>query len=161
MGLETSTLLAIGAITSAVGTVGSGVLSFQQARQQWAVQRQQAERARLQADIDAKEFRRRQIRLLGQARAIRGSTGVDLLTGSPLLVDDDTINEIVFQTENIRRNGQVQATRLEQQASLTRTSGSAALASSVFLGGGSLLTSGAFGSGKSSPASDPLAIHPG
>lgn len=144
MGLET--IAAVGAIASAVGTIGGGIMQARQASQQAAVQRQQAEFARKQSEIDAREFRRRQMRLLGSARAARGASGVDLLSGSPLLVDDDTIEEIVFNTERIRRGGEVQATRLEQQASLTSASGSSALAGSVLSAGGSFLTSD-FGSG--------------
>lgn len=153
MGLETATLLAIGTAVSAAATVGSGVMSFQQARSQAKAQEQQAAFARQQAEIDANEFRRRQRRLLGTARATRGATGVDLLSGSPLLVDDETIDEIVFQTERIRQGGDITATRLEQQAGYTRAQGTSALAGSVLSAGGTFLTSdagsGMFGSSSS------------
>lgn len=158
MGPET--LAAIAAITSVVGTVGGGIMQARQAGQQAAVQRQQADFARKQSEIDAKEFRRQQMRLLGSARAARGASGVDLLSGSPLLVDDDTIEEIVFNTERIRQGGQVQGTRLDQQAGFTASSGSAALAGSVLSAGGSFLTSSTggrlFGSGGSTASSPDL-----
>ena len=134
-------LLAAAAIMSAVGTVVGGISTFQQSRAQAKSQEQQANFARQQAEIDANEFRRKQRRLLGTARAARGATGVDLLTGSPLLVDDDTIDEIIFQTERVRQGGDITASRLETQASLTRAQGSSALAGSVLSAGGTFLTS--------------------
>lgn len=168
MGLEVATLAAVGAAVSAVGTVASGVMSFQQARSQAAAQEQQAAFARRQAQIDADEFRRRQKRLLGTARATRGATGVDLLSGSPLLVDDDTIDEIVFQTERIRQGGDITATRLEQQAGYTRAAGTSALAGSVLSAGGSFLTSdvgsgmfGGSGGSKPPPVPRPRPSYPG
>ena len=93
--------VAIAAIVSGVASVASGVSSFVTSRKQAKVQEQQAAFARKQAKIDAEEFRRRQRRILGQARAARGASGVDLLTGSPLLVDDDTIAEIEFGAARI------------------------------------------------------------
>jgi len=155
MGLEVGTLAAIGAAVSAVSTVASGAMSFMQARSQAKAMEQQADFERAQAQIDADEFRRRQRRLLGTARATRGATGVDLLSGSPLLVDDDTIDEIVFQTERIRQGGDIRATRLEQQAGFTRSSGASALAGSVVSAGGTFLTSDT-GQSMFGGASDPV-----
>lgn len=148
MGLEAATLAAISVGVSAAGAVASGVMQMRQASQQSAVMRQQADFTRKQAAIDAEEFKRRQRRLLASARAGRGASGVDLLTGSPLMVDDDSIAEIVFQTERVRRTGEVQATRLDQQAQLVRSQGRGALGSSLLSAGGTLL--GGFG-GTSDP----------
>lgn len=150
MGLETATLALIGTAVSAVGTVASGVMQARQASQQAAVLRQQADFDRKQADIDADEFKRRQRRLLASARAARGASGVDLLSGSPLLVDDDMIAEIEFQTERVRRAGQVQATRLEQQAGFVQSQGRSALGGSLLSAGGTLL--GGFGKTAEKPA---------
>ena len=135
------TIAAIGASVSAAATLASGAMSFMQARSQAKVMEQQASFERAQAQIDADEFRRRQRRLLGTARATRGATGVDLLSGSPLLVDDDTIDQIVFETERVRQGGDIRATRMEQQAGFTRASGASDLAGSVLSAGGTFLTS--------------------
>lgn len=143
MGLEIATVAAIGAAVAAVGTVASGAMSFMQARSQAKAQEQQADFTRRQAEIDASEFRRNQRRLLGEARATRGATGVDLLSGSPLLVDDETIDEIIFQTERVRQGGEITAGRLENQAQFTRAAGTSALVGSVIEAGGTFLTSGA------------------
>lgn len=156
MGVDPASLALAAVAISTIGTVGSGVAAFQQGRAQAKVQEQQATFSRQQAEIDADEFRRRQRRLLGTARATRGATGVDLLSGSPLLVDDETIDEIVFQTERIRQGGDIMGTRLEQQAGFSRAQGTSALAGSVLSAGGTFLTSDAgqglfSGSGTSAP----------
>lgn len=117
MGLETATIIAI---ASAVATAASGAMTFVAGRQQAKVQNQQAAFARRQAEIDAGEFKRRQRRLLASARVGRGASGVRLLEGSPLLVDDDTIAEIEFGTETIRNQGEVEGTRLDQAAGQSR-----------------------------------------
>lgn len=130
-------------------------MQFRQASRQAKVQRQQADFTRRQSEIDADEFKRRQRRLLGSARAARGASGVDLLQGSPLLVDDDTITEIVFGAESIRRGGQVQATRLEQQAGLTQAAGTGALLGGVASGASTVLTSDIFSTPGPGAGSNP------
>lgn len=156
MGLEVATIAAIAASVSAAATLASGAMSFMQARSQAKVMEQQANFERAQAQIDADEFRRRQRRLLGTARATRGATGVDLLSGSPLQVDDATIDQIVFETERVRQGGDIRAMRMEQQAGFTRASGASALAGSVLSAGSTFLTSDA-GQSMFGGASTPVA----
>lgn len=155
MGLEVATIAAIAAGVSAAATIAGGAMSFMQSRSQAKAMEQQADFERAQAQIDADEFKRRQRRLLGTARATRGATGVDLLSGSPLLVDDDTIDQIVFETERVRQGGEVRAFRMDQQAGFTRASGTSALAGSVLSAGGTFLTSGT-GQSMFGGASDPV-----
>lgn len=129
----------VASIASAVGSVVQGISAFQQGQFQARVAEQQADFARKQAEIDAKEFKRDQQRLLGQARATRGASGVLLSEGSPLLVDDETIEEILFQTERVRRGGQVESARLQQSAQASRAAGRSGLVGGVFGAGSSLL----------------------
>lgn len=134
--------LEIAAAVGALGAVVSGVSAFQQGQFQSKVAEQQADFARKQSAIDAKEFERNQRRTLGAARAARGSSGVLLSEGSPLLVDDETLEEILFQTERVRRGGQVESARLEQSAQLARAGGRSGLASGLFSAGSTILGSG-------------------
>jgi hypothetical protein len=161
MGADPITIAALA--VAIAGTLSSGAMAYQQAQVQAKTQEQQADFARKQSEIDANEFRRKQRRLLGTARATRGATGVDLLSGSPLLVDDETIDEIVFQTERVRQGGDITATRLEQQASFTRAEGTSALAGSVLKAGGTFLTSDAGSSmfGSSPPVTGPATVSGG
>lgn len=145
MGLEIGT---IAALASAAAAVASGAMTFVAGQQQAKTQRQQATFARKQAGIDAGEFKRRQRRLLASARVGRGASGVRLLEGSPLLVDDDTIAEIEFGTETIRNQGEVEGTRLDQGAGQSRLRALGGLATAVGGLGKSALAlndAGAFG----------------
>lgn len=129
----------IALVASAAGAVASGVSAFRQGQFQSKVAEQQADFARKQSEIDAKEFARDQRRILGQARAARGSAGVQLSAGSPLAVDDETLEEIIFQTERIRRGGAVQGARLDQQAQLDRAAGRSGLVSGLTSAGSTIL----------------------
>ncbi|MGB0972634.1 MAG: hypothetical protein ACPGVG_17005, partial [Mycobacterium sp.] len=83
----------IAAVVTAVAAVASTAVTVAASEKQSDIQDQQAKFARQQAEIDAREFKLRQRRLLASARVGRGASGVRLLEGSPLLVDDDAIAE--------------------------------------------------------------------
>lgn len=101
---------------------------------------QQANRARQQANLDAKEFLRDQQRTLGTSRAARAASGVDPNVGSAQLVDDDLVTEIALQTAKIREGGQVTATRAEQEAAMRRASARSARTGGLLSGGGTLIS---------------------
>lgn len=135
-----SALAAAGIVTGVLGNLSAGRAQRDQADYQAEIAQQQAGYERAASESEADEFLRSQRRLLATARARRGGSGVDLTSGSPLLVDEDTIDEIAFQTARIRHGGEVQATRLEQGAQLRRAQGKAAQRASYFRAGSSLLT---------------------
>lgn len=115
--------LIIGAAASLGGTVLQSRAASKQAEFQSAVQRQQADRERQIAAAQEEDFRRQQSRLLASSRAARGASGVQSGTGSPLLVAEDFAAETELQALRLRAGGDTQATRLEQQAALTRQGG--------------------------------------
>ena len=128
-----TTAATITGILTGAGTALSALSAISQASAQAAVLRQQAEQTRKQAEADEDDFRRRQSRLLAERRAGMGGSGVQQGEGSPLLVAEDFAAETELQALRIRSGGVVRATRLEQQASLTRSAG-------LFRGGSLLLT---------------------
>lgn len=130
------------AALAAAGTVYSGVQANKQAKTQAAIQRQQAERERLQAEADSEQFRDAQQRTLAKRRAILGASGVEATTGSPLLASEDFAGEAELEALKIRNGGEVRATRLEQQAMLTAAKGRSDMTGSFFRAG-SLLAEGA------------------
>lgn len=144
-----------------VATIASGVMTFVSGQQQASALKQQANFTRKQAAVDADEFRRRQRRLLSSARAGRGAAGVDLLQGSSLLVDDDTIAEIEFGAENIRNGGDVQATRLDQQAGQARASSFGGLVTAAGGLGESVLGADLFSGGASADIASNNRFGPG
>ena len=134
--------LLIGTIVSGVGAISSGIAAKRQADTQAAIFEQQALRAKQEAAVSAEDFARRQSRLAAARRAAIGGAGVQLASGSPLLVSEDIAAETELGRRRIEDGGAVRSTRLEQQAGLTIQAGSAAQTAG-FLRGGSLLVTGA------------------
>jgi hypothetical protein len=135
-------LLGVTAAIAAGGAAYGGVQAKQQADTQAKVYKQQANYALLSAAENEAEYRRRQDRLMATRRALLGATGVEGTTGSPLLATEDFASEAELQALKIRQGGKVEATRLEQQASLLSQAGSAAQTSGFIKGGASLLSGG-------------------
>jgi hypothetical protein len=119
-----------------------GMAAAEQGKQQAKIGRQQANYARLSAASDEREYRDRLSREAATRRALLGAAGVDPGTGSPLAASEDFASETELQALKLRAGGDVTATRLEQQARLTRMAGQNELTGS-FVRGGSLLLSGA------------------
>jgi hypothetical protein len=139
--------LAIGALAlSAVGTIQSGIAANQQAKFQSQVQQQQATRAKQVAESNERSFRRKISRAVASTRATQGE-----ITGSKLGAVEDFVAEAEADALNIRQGGQIQSSRLLQQADLLRMSGKQAQTASFIRTGSQLLsglsTVGRFGSG--------------
>lgn len=132
----------VGTAVSAVGAVQQGRATQASLDYQAAVDRQRAERERQEAAVAEEDFRRQQSALMAKRRANLGVSGVEATTGSPLLVSEDFAGEIELQALRIRNQGEVGATRLEQQATLNRAQGRAARTAG-YTRAGSLLLSGA------------------
>ncbi len=123
-----------------VGTALSAIGAIRQGSLQSSALAQQAERERQQSEIREEDFRRKQARLEGTRRARLGAAGVEPGAGSPLLASEEFAGESELQALRIRSGGEAVATRLEQQAQLTRSKGRTR-AGSLLLSG----TSRAFG----------------
>ncbi len=134
-----TTLLLASAGLSAFGTLAQGFAQRQAAAFNAAILRQQAERARQAAERDADAFARRQNRVRASARARLAGSGVTS-EGTPLLVDDAALDEALLGEATIRVGGQTRATRLEQQAVLSRLRGGAARTTGALRAGSTLLT---------------------
>jgi len=112
---------------SALGTMQSAKAQSASDEGQAAVLGQQATSTRQQSTIDAEDFLRAQRRTLATSRAARSASGVQpFAAGSALAVDEDLVREIAYQTAKIRRGGEIEAHRLDQQASLFRSGASGA-----------------------------------
>lgn len=128
LGLTKSQLVVAGiAIAStavtAFGQIQAGKAARQNAEFTAAIERQRADRERLNAKSREEDFRRRQSGLAASRRALLGGSGTDPAAGSPLLVAEDIAGETELQALRIRNGGEVAATRLEQGALLTATTG--------------------------------------
>ena len=127
--------------SAAVGVAGarySGEASARAAEYNAAVDLQRAQREREASGLEASQFVKQQRRQLATARTGRLASGVTM-SGSPLLVDEDTINEIAFNEALIRSGGETRATRLEQSAALSKARGQSERTASYYRAGASLL----------------------
>lgn len=136
--VSTSLLLAAGGLAAA-GHVADGKTKADQAEFQAKVNEQQAGRERLISGEQEKDFRKVQSSNLAERRAAMGASGVDLSSGSALLVPEDFAAEVELQARRIRSGGEVKATRLQQQAELLRNSGQTAQRQGYARAGASLL----------------------
>ena len=145
-GLTTVVSLA-GSIIGAASALSAAKGQAAQSNYQAEVLRQQAQADRDKAAAEEEDFRRRQSRTAASRRAALGASGVEIGSGSPLLVSQDFASEAELGALRIRHGGEVSATRAEQSAELQRFSGRNALRAGRFRAGASLLSGGikAFG----------------
>lgn len=123
---EISTLAAVaglaGAGLSAAGSLSAGKAAEQQANYQAAVLRQQAERERRIAEIEARRIRKDGERLAARQRARVAAAGARL-TGTPLLLIGQTAEDAELGALTALNNAEAAAIRKQQEAELERASG--------------------------------------
>jgi hypothetical protein len=129
-----------GAAVSTVGVIQQGQAAKKQGKLQSAFLLQQAESERQAAAARESDFRKSQSRAMAARRAALGASGVVQSTGSPLLASEDFAGEVELQALRIREGGEVSATRLQQQAALSRLQGSQAQTGALLRGGSLLVT---------------------
>ena len=127
------TAIAIGAL--AAGTIAQGRAAKKQADFQAAVAAQQGERAQQVAAVRERDFRKRTSAQIASVRAAKGD-----IQGSELLALEDFVSEAEVGALTLRQSGEVQQTRLAQQASLLRFSGKSAQRASLFRAGAQVLS---------------------
>lgn len=130
------TAVVVAAVVIAAGSIMSGFAARGQARSQAKAAKIQAEQERRRAAFDERDFRKQQRARLASIRAAGGARGIDMGEGSPLLAAIDFTKESEKQALRIREGGEVRANRLENQASLLKSQGKAALMGGFFGGAG-------------------------
>lgn len=131
-------VLAFAQALAAVGTVVEGIGAFGQARAQAKVYKQQAQHTQQVARAEEADLRRKNRALMARQRALLGAAGVDISTGTPLRLAEQTAEEAEYQALRLRSQGVTEATRLRQQAALTRHQGTMALIGGFTRGGAQL-----------------------
>jgi len=139
MAYATTTYLIAAAVIAAAGSVYSGEQSRKAASQNADIQEQAAANAEAKAKYDEERHRKSVDKLLSAQRALYGKSGLDM-SGSPLLVMEDTAAQGELDALAIRYGGSVAAAQQRSAANLSRMEGSAAQTSSYFKAGSSLLT---------------------
>lgn len=134
--------LAGSAIMGVTGAISSGQAQADAARYNSQMAQNQAAYERQRAQIQADQQREKDRHLMAAQRARMGAQGLDMTTGSPLVVLENTAAQADTDYRTILANGDVAASRAESQAALDRMTGSTALTSS-WLSAGSTAFSGA------------------
>ncbi len=113
------------AAISAVGSISAGNAQARAANFQATVQRQQAERQRQIAAVEAQNRRKQGEQLFGAQRARFAAAGIDPSAGTPLALLLNTTGDTELDALTFLSGGLTSATRLEQQAQLSQLKGKA------------------------------------
>lgn len=142
MGLETLALAASigGGVLGAAGSIQKGQAAQQAAQYNAAVDNQRAAEETDQANAQTQDYIRKGSDIETGAVASQGATGVTG-SGSPLMVDENTVRQVALGAARTLQGGQLRASRLQDDATLQRMKGDNAVTSSYLDAGSSLLTS--------------------
>lgn len=135
-------IAAVAAVVSATGMIVSADAQRRAANQNADIQEQAADAARKKAAYDEQMHRERIEKILSAQRALYGKSGVDMSSGSALLVAEDTASQGELDALAIRYGGDVDAARLRSGANLSRMQGSDAQTAGM-IGAGATLLQGA------------------
>ena len=130
---------AVGAGMQLAGAAGSTMANVRAANAQASGLEFEARTIEDQAKFDARQERRRQRILQGQGNAIAAASGLDVTSGSPLLMELDRVRQGEIEAQSIERSGKIGAMTKRYGADLARGS----IPYSIFGGamqGGSILT---------------------
>jgi len=109
-----------GSVVGAVGARNEGEANANAAEYNAKVGEINAAAERDRAAVEASDYERKMSRERATAIASRGASGIDL-AGTPLMVDEDIVNEIALGSSRITHEGAVKANAYENQANLDRT----------------------------------------
>lgn len=125
---------AFGVLASLVSAGAQASAARAQAQQQYQVAQynrqlalNQSAYARQKAQVEERNLRIRQMKQLGTMRANYGASGVDIDSGSPLDVLEESAAFAELDALNVRHAGEVEATGYENTARLEDFRGGAAL----------------------------------
>ena len=133
---------AFGIIAKGIAAAGAAYTAYsthQTAKYNEKVAEQQAQQVTAKAKYDADLHRQRVQRLLSKQRALYGKSGVEM-SGSPLLVMEDTIEQGEIDALAIQYGGDVESARARSQANLYKMQGRSAIVGGAARSGGTLLS---------------------
>lgn len=135
------------------GIVGGTIAKVQEADLTAKGLQAEARSIEAQAAFDETQQRRRNRLLLGQANAQAASSGIDISSGSPLLLELDRVKQAEIEALSIRRHGSIQAEGRRYGARLARRSIPWTILGGMLQGGSSFLKGMPVGGGGSSGGS--------
>ena len=137
----------VGAVVALIGVAVSTYAAYEQAetQQKFAkynakVAENQAAGERMRAGVAANQQREAHRRLIANQRAQYGVSGVDVASGSPLLVIADSAKQAELDAQIILAGGEARGIGFEAQAGLSRFQGRQAAAAGYANAGSTLLS---------------------
>lgn len=142
-----------GVVIGLIGTAISTYAAYEQsqaqqkaAKAEGKLREQEAENFRQSAAYEERQYRRRIDILLGKQNAIGAAAGLDITSGSPLLMELANVRQKEMEAQNIRRTGAVNASAQEFEVRLARyrarqfgQQGTYAIAGGAMKAGGTVL----------------------
>jgi hypothetical protein len=143
-------MMGAGALLGTTSALSSSRQMAASSKYNAALAETQAQYAQQQAQADANAQKEKDRKLMAAQRARMAAGGLDMTSGSPLVVLENTASEADADYRNILANGQMQANYYRSQGALDSLQGSSALTSG-WLTAGSTALSGttALGSARS------------
>lgn len=142
------TMAVVGTVAQGYAAKQKGKYENQVAKYNARVKENEATLVRTKGVEEENAARQRTAQLLSKQRAQLGAANVELTSGSPLDLQEDTVLLGEVDALRIKSNFQRGAESLEQQAELTLAGGEAAEAAGEFAFGASLLSAGGLVAGK-------------
>lgn len=136
-------IMALGTAVGVAGSIQAGKAQKAQADYNAKVAENDAIAAKQKAEYDASIHREKVAKLLSTQKALYGKSGVQSSSGSPLLVQNDTVTEGELDAQAILYGGDIEAGRSKSAASLYRMQGKQAKKASYYEAGSTLLTGAA------------------
>jgi hypothetical protein len=136
-------MMLLATVAVAGGSIYSGMAANQQGQEQKKLYEEQArvQREETATATTMKSDDRR--RMLASQRMAYLANGVEL-TGTPLVVGDDTFNEYQKEIDALKTSGAAKSYLLSKQGEQAATSGRTQLVSSLFSAGSTVAQSGLF-----------------
>jgi len=119
---------------SAVGSAVSGYSQITQGKRHQDIYEENANIAIQKARYEEDKSRRKTKRMLGTQRALYAKVGVDITSGSPLLIMSETAAEGEYEAEMIKWGGETEAQQLKRYGKEAKRAGMIA-GTSTFLTG--------------------------
>jgi len=115
-------------MSSLLSTGSGGTTAYYESRAEASVYERNAAMALIEAEAIGEEIGRGAETMLAEERTLYGKAGVDIASGSPLAVQEETAAEGKFQQEKVKWAGMEQARMYKWYAKLAKKKGDVAVA---------------------------------
>ena len=113
-------MAALAAAVAVIGTIGQTLSQVQAARGQARAAGAEAASIREAAGFEERQTRRRAAEIIAKGRAIGAASGIDIASGSPLLMELENVRQAELEALSVRHRGETAARGKQFEAKLAR-----------------------------------------